>query len=177
MSAPAKISFLVNSWKTLAENPSPRWKLSSNEEMVELQRAAATVEQMKKYIPTIKLRETAEKAAEANGGTMPASIPEHIATLRVLGAISAGFGSAAAMYSTKDKVLEVTMLVAKTQGEGQYEAQKSVVTKLLADAKQEGILQVLLSAEAAATLFGAVEDFGFKQLAVGEKSSMHEDFA
>eukprot|EP00961_Rhodomonas_salina_P205065 2768232-Rhodomonas_salina.1 len=136
ISKPAgKIGFLVNIWKNEAENQRGRgWLSSTEEEMIELQRVAATSQQLQEGMRTIMQKAVAEKAAEANGGVMPDSIPEYIVNLNVIVAISGGFGSACALYTKKEDWLEIEYLVANTQMDGQFDAQKDVVKHLVGPA-------------------------------------------
>lgn len=65
---------------------------------------------------------------------MPDSIPEYIVNLNVIVAISGGFGSACALYTKKEDWLEIEYLVANTQMDGQFDAQKDVVKHLVGPA-------------------------------------------
>lgn len=178
ISKPAgKIGFLVNIWKNEAENQRGRgWLSSTEEEMIELQRVAATSQQLQEGMRTIMQKAVAEKAAEANGGVMPDSIPEYIVNLNVIVAISGGFGSACALYTKKEDWLEIEYLVANTQMDGQFDAQKDVVKHLVAEAKKEGLKEVRLLARTHETLFGEHTDLGFRELKDGEEYSEYTDF-
>ena len=130
----ARTAFVLNQWKTVAENSrSLGWTSSSEESMMKLRREAATADAMKLILPTLMQRAAIDKALQETGSA-PADTPDNIKTLGICAAISVGAGSACALYhkSPDQSYYRIDHLVANTAVEGQLETQVSTqVVRLL----------------------------------------------
>ena len=164
----ARTAFVLNQWKTVAENSrSLGWTSSSEESMMKLRREAATADAMKLILPTLMQRAAIDKALQETGSA-PADTPDNIKTLGICAAISVGAGSACALYhkSPDQSYYRIDHLVANTAVEGQLETQRFVVQEIVKEAKEKGVPEVRLAAacydDMKGTIYGSVQELGFE---------------
>ncbi|EKX55024.1 hypothetical protein GUITHDRAFT_131968 [Guillardia theta CCMP2712] len=173
----ARTAFILNNWKAYAENSRALgWTSSSTEAMIKLQRESATADVMKAMVPMIMQKAAADKAAEENG-SMPASIPQNIAKLNVIAAVSVGAGSSAAVYTKGEGFYTVEYIVANTQMTGQFESQVALLNEVAREAKEEGVKEIRLACNSLPPssgsltsldcLYGSLDTFGFKESEAG----------
>lgn len=164
----ARTAFVLNQWKSVAENSrSLGWTSSSEEAMIKLRREAATADAMKTVIPKLMQRAVMDKAIEENG-----KAPDGVGDIEHLGvtlAVSVGSGSACALYhkSPDQTFWRIDHLVANTAMSGQLETQRFVVQQVVKDAEEVGVNEVRLASscydDMTGTIYGSLEQLGFQQ--------------
>jgi hypothetical protein len=171
---------VLNQWKNVAENSrSLGWTSSSEEAMMKLRREAATADAMKNIIPTLMQRAAVDKAIEVNGKA-PDATPDNIANLGVTLAVSVGSGSACALfYKSHEKTFfRIEQIVANTAMAGQLETQRFVVEQVAKDAQDAGVSEVRLAGncydEMTGTIYGSLEELGFKEPDAGVPWSVYK---
>eukprot|EP00960_Hanusia_phi_P062959 765312-Hanusia_phi.AAC.1 len=173
----ARTAFILNNWKAYAENSRALgWTSSSIEAMIKLQRESATADVMKAMVPMIMQKAAADKAA-AEKGSMPESIPQNIAKLNVIAAVSVGAGSAAAVYTKGEGFYTIEYIVANTQMASQFESQIALLNELAREAKEEDVKEIRLACNSLPPssgsltsldcLYGSLDTFGFKESETG----------
>jgi hypothetical protein len=175
----ARTAFVLNQWKTVAENSrSLGWTSSSEEAMMKLRREAATADAMKAIIPKLMQRAVMDKAIEEKG-----KAPDGVGDIQHLGvtlAVSVGSGSACALYhkSPDNAFWRIDNLVTNTAMPGQLETQRFVVQEVVKDAGESGVPEVRLASacydEMKGTIYGTLEELGFHEPEAGAEWCVHK---
>ena len=157
---------MVNQWKSQAEN---KYSLgitdSSEATMLQLQRVRASADLSKTVVALLLQKAAAEKTA-AEQGSMSAAAKGP----GVVAAVSAGAGSACAIYTRDTGSIRIDFVLANTQAEGQSDAQRATIAHILALADKEGVPDVRLSSSTVPALFFDPAEMGFAPAAPGSPS-------
>ena len=162
-SGTGRIAYMVNGWKSQAENAfALGWTDSTEAEMIRMQRVWATADASKNVMPLLMQKATAEQA-----GASAANLPPSIRSLSVAAAVSVGSGSACMLYTQEADFIRIDYLLANTQAAGQALAQAALVRHVSEIAQRAGIADVRLAASAVPTLYTTPAALGFEEPSAG----------